>query len=173
MIPYNLDVLYDLLQVVLDLEKDVGGSSSSSLHHHTSSIDKQQLPSSSSSSLHKRKYTVRGHPLSGFTPRLNGPMNPGRKMRDGHRGGPTFEAYGCITSASEIGKLFGCLSKEKMHARVTYLTDRGLLEFETYKPKYKKVNMKQKPYWYTKLKVTDKGLKFMSLQEEMEKMLVM
>lgn len=154
--PCGLDSLEDLLQVVLDL------------HEESITIERE---------LHNRhyrprKFTAKGLPLARFTPRLNGPMSPGKKSRDGHRGGPTFEAYGCVTSASEIGKLFGCLCKEKVHARVVYLAERGLLEFKTYEPKYKKQTMKLKPYWYTMLKVTEKGLKFMELYKEMDRMLL-
>lgn len=152
--PCSLDTLGDLLQVVLDLQHD------------------DDFVSMGRQFSHPRKFTAKGLPLARFTPRLNGPMSPGKKSRDGHRGGPTFEAYGCVTSASEIGKLFGCLSKEKVHARVVYLADRGLLEFKTYEPKYKKQNMKLKPYWYTMLKVTEKGLKFMELYKEMDRMLL-
>lgn len=147
---YNLDMLYDLLQVVLDLKDGA-------------------IPMVRPS--HIRKFTVKGLPLARFTPRLNGPMNPGKRMRDGHRGQPTFEAYGCITSASEIGKLFGTLSKEKMHARIVYMAECGLLEFATYIPKYNKANMKPKPYWYTKLEVTSQGFRFMELYEEMNKLM--
>jgi hypothetical protein len=82
------------------------------------------------------------------------------------RGQPCFEDYGCITSASQIGKSFGCLSPVKIHARISFLGSCGILEYETYKPKYKKLNLKEKPYWYTKLEVTqDKGKRFIELYE--------
>lgn len=152
-VPYNLDMLYALLQGIVDLNTNTVVMPLEMIYR-------------------RRTMNVKNKPMASFCPRYNGPMSPGRRMRDGMRGQPTFEAYGCVTSASELGKSFGCLSKEKMHARVTYLADRGLLEFETYKPKYKKVNMKQKPYWYTKLKVTDVGLRFMRLYEEMTKMIM-
>lgn len=147
---YNLDMLYDLLQVIRDLKTDV--------------MPLEMI-------YRRRTLNVKNRPMASFCPRYNGPMSPGRRMRDGMRGQPTFEAYGCITSASEIGKLFGTLSKEKMHARIVYLAERNLLEFATYIPKYNKANMKQKPYWYTKLEVTSQGLKFMEIYEEMNKLI--
>lgn len=160
--PCGLDSLGDLLQVVLDLQYEMNNNNKENI-----------IIAEERRRLHNpRKFTAKGLPLARFTPRLNGPMSPGKKSRDGHRGGPTFEAYGCITSASEIGKLFGCLSKEKVHDRIAYLSDRGLLEFKTYEPKYKKQTMKLKPYWYTMLKVTEKGLKFMELYKEMDRMLL-
>lgn len=148
---YNLDMLYDLLQVIRDLKCGV--------------MPLEMI-------YRRRTLNVKNRPMADFCPRYNGPMSPGRRMRDGQRGRPTFEAYGCITSASEMGKLFGTLSKEKMHARILYLAERGLLEFETYTPKYNKANMKLKPYWYTRLEVTDLGLRFMELYEKMNELMM-
>jgi hypothetical protein len=101
---------------------------------------------------------------------------PGAKLfkrnRDGMRGGLTFEEVGCITSASEIGKAFGTISAPKIHARIDYLAQCGLIEYDTYKPKYKKVKLKERPYWYTKLVVTPKGLEYMKIYNKMVEMML-
>ena len=147
--PYSLDTVYDTLKVILELES-------------AAAMPVERI---------KRK-GYRGQPLSHFTPRLNGPMNPGRRNRDGHRGQPTFEMYGCITSASEIGKLFGTISAIKIHERIDYLAKCGLVEYEFYKPKYKTKNMKDKPFWYTRLNITDKAKLLMELYKKMSNSII-
>jgi hypothetical protein len=105
------------------------------------------------------KHLRRKHAFSG---RGKSSLYPGRGT--GERGQPTFEDYDCVTSASQIGKSFGCLSARKIHSRIEFLGKCGILEYETYKPKYRKRNMKEKPYWYTKLAITEeKGKRFIEL----------
>lgn len=96
-----------------------------------------------------------------------------RRDRDGQRGGATFEDYGCITSASELGKSFGTLAAPKMHSRIMYLESCGLLAVETYNHKNKRFNRKNKfrPYWYVRLELTEKGERFMQIYEAMDEIL--
>lgn len=149
---------YNLLAVILSYEREA-------LYFHEGVISKnmKQVAMGNKSVIRKQ---------NAFAPRSNGSANPGIRNSDGHRGGPTFEQFGCVASASEIGKQFGCLHPILVFERIQYLADCGLVEYETYKPKYKKQNLKERPYWFTKLKVTEKGKRYLDIYKAMIDMLL-
>ena len=82
-------------------------------------------------------------------------------------GAPSFEDYGCITSAAELSKSYNCMKSVDLHERIEFLAECGLLEFETYKPKLKRQRQRAHPYWYTKLRITEKGRKYIEMYSEM------
>jgi hypothetical protein len=147
---------YNMLAVILSYEEQA-------LYFHEKVI---------SNNIKGIRLTTKGKPMNPFAPIANGSANPGIRNSDGHRGGPSFEQYGCITSASEIGKQFGCLNPVAVHTRISFLRDCGLVEVETYKPKYKKQNLRERPSWYTKLKVTEKGKRYLDVYKAMIDMLM-
>jgi hypothetical protein len=147
---------YNMLAVILSYEEQA-------LYFHERVI---------SNNIKGVRLTTKGFPMSPFAPIVNGSANPGMRNSDGHRGGPSFEQYGCITSASEIGKQFGTLNPRIVHRRISFLADCGLVEYDTYKPKYRKQNLKERPSWYTKLLVTEKGKRFMDVYKAMVDMLL-
>jgi hypothetical protein len=152
---------YNMLAVILSYEEKA-------LYFHERVMSNDSGRDRSS---HKR-LTTKGKPMNPFAPIVNGSANPGIRNSDGHRGGPSFEQYGCITSDSEIGKQFGCLNAKSVHERIAYLRDRGLIEFETYKPKFKKLNLKERPSWYSKLVVTPLGRYYLDVYKKMVDMLL-
>src|SRR5690242_20754660 len=47
--------------------------------------------------------------------------------RDGRLTHVTFDRYGCVTSAADLSKSFGCLAASKMHERILFLEACGLI----------------------------------------------
>ena len=101
--------------------------------------------------IHKKEYV---NSYTGYYKR----QNIHRHVRNGSIG---FPKYGCVCSAAAINHLISGSKNNNMEGNLKRFRDLGLIELEEHP---------DKKNWYTKICLTKKGIRFLSLYEKLLKL---